>query len=129
MPDLTPYVTPALAAELVSAYKGERLTQAKLVEATGISPTTMQRLLAGKSVVEVPQLIAIAKAVKVDADELLARAERRARRLAQDDGVSEGPAHNVTDLRNWTAEQIDDDRTEARAANPRDEESDTDETE
>jgi transcriptional regulator with XRE-family HTH domain len=53
----------ALADVLVSAYKGKRMNQAALVEATGIKSATMQRLMAGHTQFDVDQLYAIADAI------------------------------------------------------------------
>ncbi|MFF1633936.1 helix-turn-helix domain-containing protein [Leifsonia sp. NPDC058248] len=66
MPDDRTTSTPidrALADVLVAAYKGKRMNQATLVEATGIKSATMQRLMAGKTRFDVDQLFAIAEAI------------------------------------------------------------------
>jgi transcriptional regulator with XRE-family HTH domain len=67
----------AIADELVARYKGKRLTQANLVEATGINATTMQRILAGKSNVYIAQLAVIAKALDTTMESIIEGAERR----------------------------------------------------
>jgi len=84
----------ALADVLVAAYKGKRMSQADLVERTGISTATMQRLMAGRTSFDVQQLLLIADAIggKRTA-EYLAEAEETVR-LAS---VSE-PAANVTPI-------------------------------
>jgi transcriptional regulator with XRE-family HTH domain len=70
-------ITRFMADELVAQYKGRRLTQADLVERTSINATTMQRIMAGKSNVTLPQLFAIAKALGTSAELLVQGAERR----------------------------------------------------
>jgi transcriptional regulator with XRE-family HTH domain len=70
-------VNRAMADELVARYKGKRLNQAKLVEATGINATTMQRIMAGKSAVYVAQLFPLARALDTSPEEIVAGAVRR----------------------------------------------------
>lgn len=53
----------ALAAVLKGAYKTRGLTQEELVERTGITTTTMQRLMAGKTAFDIKQLFDIADAI------------------------------------------------------------------
>jgi transcriptional regulator with XRE-family HTH domain len=53
----------ALASVLKGAYKTRDITQEQLTARTGISKTTMQRLMAGKSAFEVEQLFALADAI------------------------------------------------------------------
>lgn len=66
----------------MAAYKGERKTQGYLVSETGINPTTMQRLLAGKSDIDVIQLTKIADAIGVPPQELMELAVERAERMS-----------------------------------------------
>lgn len=53
----------ALAKVLFGAYKAERMSQATLVQKTGIKPATMQRLMAGKAGFTADQLFDIADAI------------------------------------------------------------------
>jgi transcriptional regulator with XRE-family HTH domain len=61
--DVSP-IDRALAAVLKGAYKTRGLTQEQLVARTGITLTTMQRLMAGKSAFDVEQLYDIADAIE-----------------------------------------------------------------
>lgn len=109
MPDDRSTSTPidrALADILVSAYKGRRMSQADLVDATGIKTATMQRLMAGKSRFDIDQLFAIADAIGTKtAAEYVAEAERE----VAAHHVSGAPA-NVTHINtrkgaDWQGEQ------------------------
>ncbi|ROS28871.1 helix-turn-helix protein [Rathayibacter sp. PhB127] len=70
-------VNRAMADELVARYKGKRLNQAQLVEATGINATTMQRIMAGKSAVYVAQLFSLARALETSPEAIVEGAVRR----------------------------------------------------
>ena len=67
----------AMADELVALYKGKRMTQATLVELTGINATTMQRIMAGKSAIYIAQLFSLASALDTSAEAIVEGAERR----------------------------------------------------
>lgn len=82
MDPIAPFINQAMADVLVAAYKGERKTQGYLVSETGINPTTMQRLLAGKSDIDVIQLTKIADAIGVPPQELMELAVERAERMS-----------------------------------------------
>lgn len=89
----------ALADVLVAAYKGRRMSQAQLCEATGISVPTMQRLMAGRTRFDVEQLFKIADAIpdgKTAAD-YVREAEALVAERAHDSGMSAAPA-NVTHI-------------------------------
>lgn len=60
--DVSP-IDRALAGVLRGAYKTRGLTQEELVARTGITLTTMQRLMAGKSSFDVEQLFDLAEAI------------------------------------------------------------------
>lgn len=83
----------ALAAVLKGAYKTRGLTQEELTARTGITLTTMQRLMAGKSSFEVDQLFALAEAIGwKTAQEYLREAEQ----LLQQEAAE--TADNVTSI-------------------------------
>lgn len=63
---------------ILGAYKRRRLSQADLVERTGISVTTMRRLIAGEAEFDVDQLVTIANALGVPAAGILSEAEEQA---------------------------------------------------
>lgn len=65
-----------VARTLVGAYKMHGLRQADLVERTGITKATMQRILAGDADVDVEQLAKIAKVLDEDPGKLLEQATR-----------------------------------------------------
>lgn len=71
----------AMADELTAAYRGERLSQAKLAEMSGMTLTTLQRILSGKRDINVTQIAALAEAVKVSPEDLMRRAIERAERM------------------------------------------------
>lgn len=110
---LDQYITQALADHLVAVYKGKRLTQASLVTATGINATTMQRIMAGKSVIDTVQLERLATALNVSAASLLQVAEENATAT-----MSEDAAKNVLKFpkrpQDMTAEELD--ATDERSA-------------
>jgi transcriptional regulator with XRE-family HTH domain len=69
----------ALAAVLKGAYKTRGLTQEELASRTGITLTTMQRLMAGKSSIGIEQLYDLADAIGwKTAKEYLGEAEQLA---------------------------------------------------
>lgn len=97
MPDDRSTSTPidrALADVFLAAYKGKRMSQAQLVELTGIKTATMQRLMAGKSRFDVDQLFAISEAIPDGrtAADYVAEAE-----ASMQKGMSADPA-NVTHI-------------------------------
>lgn len=104
---IAPFINQAMADILVASYKEERMTQADLVARTGINPTTMQRLLAGKSVIDVTQLAALADAIGVPPQDLMERAVERAERLS-------AASSNMSDLQKKRSEK----EAEARAMTP-----------
>ena len=61
----------------LGAYKRRRLSQTDLVERTGISVTTMRRLIAGEAEFDVDQLVTIANALGVSAAGILREAEEQ----------------------------------------------------
>jgi transcriptional regulator with XRE-family HTH domain len=67
-------VNQALADELVAAYKRRRMNQRALAEATGMSPTTLQRVLAGRSEISGPTFVTLCAATGADPLRLLADA-------------------------------------------------------
>ena len=83
----------ALASVLKGAYKVQNLTQEDLVARTGITPTTMQRLMAGRTSFEVEQLFDLADAIgwKTAQDYL-----REAEELVKVRGEMSADASNVT---------------------------------
>lgn len=84
----------ALAAVLKGAYKTRGLTQEELTARTGITLTTMQRLMAGKSSFDVDQLFGLAEAIGwKTAQDYLREAEQLLERQ-----TAEG-APNVTPIR------------------------------
>lgn len=85
----------ALADIFVAAYKGKRMTQAQLVEATGIKTATMQRLMAGKSAFDMDQVFSIAQHIPGGrpAFDYVKEAEA----VVASQNVSEAPA-NVTHI-------------------------------
>ena len=89
----------ALADVLVAAYKGRRMNQADLVEATGISVATMQRLMAGRTRFDVEQLFKIADAIPDGrtAADYVTEAEGLVAQRAGHGGLSAAPA-NVTHI-------------------------------
>lgn len=82
MDPIAPYINQAMADVLVAAYKGERKTQGYLVTATGINATTMQRILAGKSDIDVIQLAKIADAIGIPPQDLMESAVEKAERMS-----------------------------------------------
>ncbi len=121
MPQPSDFINQALAAVLRGAYAKQRLNREQIAERSGISLSTIQRYMNGKVDIPSKSFQRVAEAIGVPADQLYAEALRDAERMSV-----EG-THNVTDLRTWSAEQLET-TTEARAANPRDPESDTDES-
>lgn len=103
------FINRAMADVLVAHYKGQRMTQATLVEATGINATTMQRILVGKSDVEVTKLAEFARVLGVPADELMrqavAKAEAMSAVAATTDDVAKKRKQN--EARSMTTEQIE----------------------
>lgn len=77
------FINRAMADVLVAEYKGQRKTQLQLVNATGINATTMQRILVGKSDIDVTQLAAFAEVLRVPADELMRRAFAKAEAMSE----------------------------------------------
>ena len=67
-------VNQALADELVAAYKRRRMNQRALAEATGMSPTTLQRVLAGRSEISGPTFVTLCAVTGADPVRLLADA-------------------------------------------------------
>ena len=65
----------AVADEIVGIYKKKRMTQPQLAELADINPTTLQRLLAGKSEMLVDQLIALCGVLGVSPGKVVEDAE------------------------------------------------------
>lgn len=119
----TSALTRSMAAIIRGEYNALDMTQAELVQKTGISLATVQRLIKGEQKFNLDQLEAFANALELPLEELSRRAvEWRSTRM------SEAATDNVTPLRNWTAGEIDADKKSKRAAHSRDDESDVDET-
>lgn len=130
MDPIAPFINQAMADALVAAYKGERLTQADLVRETGINPTTMQRLLSGKSDIDVIQLAKLADAIGVPPQELMEYAVERAERLsaaAAKNDLQEKRLQKQAEAQSMTTDQLENE-TNKRAATI-DPELDTDEPE
>ena len=64
----------AVAAVIVSKYKKKRMTQEGLAAATGISYTTLRRMMAGESEIEVADLGKLCAAIGIDPGAVLAEA-------------------------------------------------------
>lgn len=121
VPQPSDFINQALAAVLRGAYAKKGINREVIAERSGISLSTIQRYMNGKVDIPSKSFQRVAEAIGVPADELYAEALRDAERM------SVAADHNVVDLRTWSAEQLEN-TTEAHAANPRDPESDTDET-
>jgi transcriptional regulator with XRE-family HTH domain len=122
----------ATADVLRAAYKEQRLTQPMLVKATGINATTMQRIMDGKSSVDMTTLFLLADAIGIPADEILERAIKRADRMPGQQ-MSEGSSSNDLEVKrrqreaaSMSMEQLEGDAGIGRAAVV-DEELDSDE--
>ena len=88
-------ISRAVGDVVYGAYKRQRLSQAALVERTGISVTTMRRLIAGEAEFDVDQLFAISNALGISAADILAEAEKDVSSAAARTG---GPSPDREDL-------------------------------
>lgn len=68
-------ISRAVGDVILGRYKRLRLSQADLSERTGISVTTMRRLIAGEAEFDVEQLLVIANTLGVSAADILREAE------------------------------------------------------
>jgi transcriptional regulator with XRE-family HTH domain len=68
-------ISRAVGDVILGRYKRLRLSQADLSERTGISVTTMRRLIAGEAEFDVDQLFVIASTLGVSAADILREAE------------------------------------------------------
>lgn len=121
MDPIDPFINQALADVLVSAYKGERMTQAQLVEKTGINVTTMQRLLAGKSDIDVIQLTKLADAIGTPPQELMEYAVERAERLsvaAAKNDLSKMRQEKQSEAQSMTTDQLENTTKRAATTDP-----------
>ena len=88
-------ISRAVGDVVYGRYKRQRLAQVDLVERTGISVTTMRRLIAGEAEFDVDQLYAIANALGTSAADILREAEDDVSAAAN---RNRGPSDNGKDL-------------------------------
>ena len=84
-------ISRAVGDVILGRYKRQRLSQADLSERTGISVTTMRRLIAGEAEFDVDQLLVIATTLGVSAADILREAEDEVLSGAVRPGVGELP--------------------------------------
>lgn len=96
-----PPVSREVGNVLRGKYKQEGMSQAKVAERAGMSITTLQKKIAGKSPITTDDLILIAGAIGVSAAGVMNEAIERAggvEELLSQQAVSEAPVSNVTQM-------------------------------
>lgn len=78
-----------LGAEIRGEIAAQGLKIGDLEEASGVERTSIWRYLKGERAMPLDVLVALADALRVDASELVQRAEQRARRESQVGGESD----------------------------------------
>lgn len=72
----------ATARVILGIMREQGMTQPQLAEMTGITPRTVQRLLAGESQINLSHLLQMAQALKEDPDEIYGRGFTLAHKIA-----------------------------------------------
>lgn len=76
-------LTQAVADELVASRAAKRWTQRQVIDATGISKSKLIRIEAGRQPINTYDIALITDALDVEPQELMQRAEVRARKLLE----------------------------------------------